>query len=111
MSSYARALELVAELKAAGISATVDPRAALPPCVLVAPPSRTFDLGCGYTATWELWALVPGTGNADAHRALDGLVDLVAKALPVERADLQAYALSADAPPLPAYRLTFSEGI
>lgn len=111
MSSYPRALEIASDLTASGVSATVDPRAATPPCVLIVPPARTFDLGCGYTATWELWALVPGTGNADAHRALDLLVDAVLKVLPLERADLQSYALSADAPPLPAYRLTFSEGV
>lgn len=111
MSSYERALELAAKLTADGITATVDPRSATPPCVLIVPPARTFDLGCGYTATWELWALVSGTANADAHKALDALVDRVANVLPLERADLQAYALSVDAPPLPAYRLTFSEGI
>jgi hypothetical protein len=111
MSSYPRALEIAEKLTANGIRATVDPRGATPPCVLIVPPARTFDLGCGYSATWELWALVPGTANADAHKALDELVDEVAKVLPIERADLQSYALAADAPPLPAYRLTFTEGI
>jgi hypothetical protein len=111
VSSYPRALELADKLRAEGITATVDPRGATPPCVLIVPPARQFDLGCGYTATWELWALVPGTANADAHKALDALVDQVAGVLPLERADLQSYALAADAPPLPAYRLTFSEGI
>ena len=111
MSSYERAVELAAKLTANGVRATVDPRAATPPCVLIVPPARTFDLGCGYTAAWHLWALVPGTPNADAHKALDALVDQVAAVLPLERADLQSYALSADAPPLPAYDCTFSEGI
>jgi len=111
MSSYERAVELVAELTAAGITATADPRSATPPCVLVAPPERTYDLACGYTARWQLWALVPGAGNADAHKALDGLVDDVAAVLPVERATLQSYVLSAEVPPLPAYRIEFEEGI
>jgi hypothetical protein len=111
VSSYERAVELAGKLTADGITATVDPRAATPPCVLIVPPARLYDLACGYTATWELWALVPGVGNADAHKALDDLVDSVAAVLPVEQATLQAYALSADAPPLPAYRLTLTEGI
>ena len=111
MSSYARALELVDKLAADGITATVDSRAATPPCVLVPPPSREYDVACGYTASWELWVLVPGTGNADAHKQLDELVDRVAAVLPVERADLQAYALSVDSPPVPAYRVTFTEGV
>ena len=110
MSSYERAGELVGKLTAAGITATVDPRGATPPCVLVVPPARVYDVACGYTATWELWALVPGTGNADAHVALDDLVDEVATVLPLERADLQSYALSADAPTLPAYRLDIDGG-
>ena len=111
MSSYERAKEIAGKLTAAGIVATVDPRSATPPCVLVPPPERTYDLGCGYTARWNLWALVPGTGNADAHKALDELVDLVAAELPIERASLGSYVLSPDAPALPGYRLELSEGI
>jgi hypothetical protein len=111
VSSYERALELVDKLGAAGINATVDPRGATPPVVLVPPPRREYDLSCGYTATWNAWALVSGTGNADAHRALDELVDKVAEVLPVERAELLSYVLSPDSPPLPAYRLEFSEAL
>jgi hypothetical protein len=111
MTSYGRAVEIAEKLNAEGINATVDPRAATPPCVLVVPPGRLYDLACGYTASWELWALVPGAANADAHKALDALVDQVADVLPLERADLQQYVLSADSPALPAYRLTFTEGI
>jgi hypothetical protein len=111
VSSYERAQELAAALVAAGITATTDPRAATPPCVLIPPPDRVFDLACGYTATWSLWALVPGTGNADAHKALDALVDDVAAVLPVERATLSQYVLSADAPALPGYRLELTEGV
>lgn len=111
MSSYDRALELVAALELAGITATADPRGATPPCVLVVPPDREFDIACGYSARWALWALAPGTANADAHKALDAIVDDVAEVLPLERATLASYALSVDAPPLPAYRLEFTEGI
>jgi hypothetical protein len=111
VSSYERAKELAAKLTAAGIASTVDPRAATPPCVLVPPPERTYDLGCGYTARWNLWVLVPGTGNADAHKALDELVDRVAEELPIERASLGSYVLSADSTPLPAYRIEYEEGI
>jgi hypothetical protein len=111
MSSYERAVELVDKLTAEGITATVDPRSATPPCVLVVPPERTYDVGCGYTARWQLWALVPGTGNADAHKALDDLVDQTVAVLPVERATLQSYVLSPDSPPLPAYRLEFEEAV
>ena len=111
MSSYERAGELVALLTAAGINATADPRSATPPCALVAPPDREFDIACGYTATWAIWVLAPGIGNADAHKQLDATVDEIATVLPLERATLASYVLAVDAPPLPAYRLEFSEGI
>jgi hypothetical protein len=111
VSSYERALEIASKLTAAGIVATVDPRSATPPCVLVVPPERTYDLACGYTARWNLWALVPGTGNADAHKALDALVDQVSNELTIERASLGSYVLSPDAPALPAYRIEYEEGI
>lgn len=111
MSSYARALELADKLNAAGITATVDPRAATPPCVLIPPPERTYDVGCGYTARWQLVAMVPGPANADAHKAVDAMVDAVADVLVVEHAVSIAYLLSPDAPALPAYRIEFSEGV
>lgn len=111
MSSYERAKELAAKLTSAGIVATVDPRSATPPCVLVPPPERTYDLACGYSARWNLWALVPGTANADAHKALDEIADAVAGVLPVERMSLGSYVLSQDAPALPAYRIEYEEGI
>lgn len=111
MSAYQRQLELAAELTAAGITATADPRGATPPCVLVAPPERDYDLACGYTARWQLWALAPGPGNADAAKLLDDIVDQVAKVLPIEHVIVAQYALSPDNPALPAHRLDFTEGI
>jgi hypothetical protein len=111
VSSFDRANEIAAKLTAAGVNATADPRSATPPCVLVVPPERTYDLSCGYTARWNLWALVPGTGNADAHKALDAIADAIANELPVERMTLASYVLAVDAPPLPAYRIEFEEGI
>lgn len=111
MSSYDRATALASLLEDAGITATVDPRAATPPCVLVPPPERVYDVGCGYTARWGLIAMVPGNANADAHKALDAMVDDVAAVLPVERAVLIAYVLSPDSPAVPAYRLELTEGL
>ena len=107
MSSYERALAIVAVLEDAGITATADPRAATPPCVLVPPPTRTYDLGCGYTARWALVAMVPGIANADAHKAVDALADEVAAVLPIERADLIAYSVDSAQQGVPAYRLEF----
>jgi hypothetical protein len=112
VTAYARGLELCAELEVAGIAATIDPRSATPPCVLGVPPNKRWDLGCGYTAEWQWFALVPGPANGDAFKALDALADQVAAVLPnVARADFVSYSLSPDGSPLPAYRITLEEGI
>jgi hypothetical protein len=111
VSSYARSLELVAALEAAGVHATADPRSATPPVVLVTPPDRVFDITCGYTARWNLYALAPGSGNADAHKLLDAMVDDLAELLPLETADPASYVLTPDQPPFAAYRCQFTEGI
>lgn len=108
---YDRGLQLVDKLTSAGITATVDPRSATPPCVLVTPPSKTYDIGCGFTGDWSLIALAPGPGNADAWKALDTLETAVAEVMPVRRSIFTQWTLAADAPPLPAYRIEFTEGV
>lgn len=111
MSSYERSLAIVDALEAAGIRATADPRSATPPVVLVTPPDRTYDIACGYSARWSLFALVPGLGNADAHKAMDAMVDDIAAVIPLETAEPASYILSPDAPALPAYRCQFTEAL
>jgi hypothetical protein len=111
VSSYDAALAVVDKLKAAGVVATADVRSATPPCVLVPPPDRSYDIGCGYTAHWRIFALVPNPLNADAHKTLDTLADDVAAVLPVERMTVASYVLANDAPALPAYRIEFDEGV
>lgn len=109
--SYERSVELAAALTTAGIRATADPRSATPPCVLITPAERTFDLACGYTARWNLYVLAPGIGNADAHKVLSELVDELADVLPLESAEPASYVLSPDAPALPAFRCQFTEAL
>lgn len=111
MGAWDRALELVEKLSADGIAATFDPRNLNLPGVLITPPRREYDLACGFTAAWDLWAIVPGPANGDAFRALDALVDQIAAALPVVRATALPYTPSPDAPPLPAYRVELQEGL
>jgi hypothetical protein len=111
MSSADAAEVLVGKLEAAGLTVTCDPRGATPPCVLVSPPPLTFDLGCGATATWGLWLLAPGPGNLDAWVVLDGMLAAVAEVLPIERSDFLNYSPAPDSPPVPAYRVTYTEGI
>lgn len=109
--SRARADQLVAQLKAADVAATVDPRAVpnLAPCVLVPPPARDLS---GRTVTWTL-AAVSAQANGSLA-AWDDLDDLVANAVLaldglVEAARPANYTHTPGADPLPAYLLTITE--
>lgn len=101
-------LELVATLEGAGLRATVDVRNAVPPCVLVPPPVRRYDLNTGYSVEWRLYALAPGPGTSDAWLALDALLDALDDVLDVERAEPGSYTIpTADgALNVPAYIIT-----
>jgi hypothetical protein len=110
-SSSTAQRSLAAQLTAAGIPATADPRSATPPVVLVPPPRRKNDTNCGYTAVWELIPLVPGPGNADSDVALSTMVDALEDLLPVTDSDPGSYVLSPDNPPFPCYRVHFLGGI
>ena len=111
-ASRTRAGEIITALTAQGIRASTDPAALFPPCILVPPPGRTFDLGCGYTARWELPALAPTPTGADrrAWQDLDDLIEgALAADLPVETAQLVTYNLAGL--DYPAYLLAWSESI
>jgi hypothetical protein len=111
-STLDRANELVAALTAAGVRAGTDPSAAAPPCILVPPPGRTYDTGCGFTARWELIALAPApTGaNRSTWGTLDDLVDKAAQALDdVATAQLVTYSLNGL--DYPAFLLGWTEAI
>jgi hypothetical protein len=110
MTALDHAQTFADKLTAAGVNATIDPRGATPPCVLIAPPVAVFDVGCGATGQWSLFALASGPANADAWRALDGMLAVASGLFPLERSEFVAYSLSPDNPPLPAYRMIFTEG-
>jgi hypothetical protein len=109
MGTLDRAATMVADLTAQGVQAVTDPAAAVPPCVLVPPPVRRYDIGCGYTIVWTLWALAPGAGDAETWAALDDLVDQVADLLPIDQARPARYQVSPDAQAVPAYAITYEE--
>lgn len=111
MSTLDAATAMAEKLTANGINATVDPRGATAPCVLILPPALTYDLGCGATAVWSLICLAPGPANSDAWAALDELRSSVVSVLPVYRSQFISYSLSLDAPLIPAYLLTYSESL
>lgn len=111
MSSAEAAADICEKLQAAGVRATTDPQALSPPCVLVPPPARTYDLNCGYTATWRVIALAPAPtgGDRTTWALLDQLVDTIAGAFAVATADPGAYVLGPTS--FPSYTVTFTEAL
>src|SRR5215467_4739689 len=110
VSAYAAALaeKIAAELPD-DATATADPRAATPPCVLIQHIAATRAM-CGLTVEWEVVALAPGPFNLDAWEALDALAPAVLAATDAEGYRVVAYRLALDNPPLPAYLFTFTGG-
>jgi hypothetical protein len=110
-NTFVRAQLLVAALTDVGVRASLDPSALTPPAVLVVPPTRVYDLGCGFSATWNLVAIAPGAQGADrtTWTALDDLVDAVAAAVTLERAELMSYTINGQT--MPAYICTFTEAL
>lgn len=111
MNAYDRAAEIVGALEAAGVRATVDPSAVHAPCVLVPPPSRTYDQPCGYAARWELVAIAPAALGADRSTwlELDRLVNAVASVADVTGAELASYQLGSQT--FPAYLVAVDDTI
>lgn len=110
----ARAVELVAQLKAAGVKATHDPGdvAGMGAGVLVAPPELVFDLPEGATATWSLYALAGSTAaGLQTWQLLDDLVEQVAEQLPLATARPTSWAPAAGVDPMPAYVITYTESV
>jgi hypothetical protein len=112
MTPHERALEMAALIQDAGVRATTDPRKVVAPAVLITPPSVVFDLSCGGTATWTLYAISssPG-GDADAWRQIDKMLGVVLYVLQPERAEPAGWAPDPDAATMPAYRLTLTEAV
>jgi hypothetical protein len=113
VDTYGRGVALADMInQAAGNPVAVcDPRSATPPCVLIVPPGGVLDGYCSATAEWNVFAIAPGPANADSWKELDTLLSYCQAALPVERWAYVAYSLSPDNPLMPAYRITFSQGV
>jgi len=109
MTALTTAKEMAALLAEAGIRAVVDPAKAGPPCVLITPPARAYDLPDGYTATWVLYALASPPGDEHAWSDLDRIADAVASVLPVRSVQPTWYIVPSAPESLPAYQLTLIE--
>jgi hypothetical protein len=111
MTSLERAQELIQELEAVGIRATTDPAVMAPPGVLFSPPNLAWDVGCGFTAHWQLVAMAPAALTADrtSWQTLDELVAAVAGVLDLTDGTLISYVLNGTT--YPAYLLTLNEAL
>lgn len=103
MNDLEQATAWAEELAALGVDAYTDPRAATPPCVLIVPPSQTFDTDCSALCQWRVYSLAPGPGNVDAWGALAAVQPFIVDVLPVVTRLYVAVSVSPDAPPFPAF--------
>jgi hypothetical protein len=67
--------ELVEAIRAAGISASTDPRDAVPPCALVMARAITPRTSCRVTVETEILLIAPGPGDGDAIEWLGDALD------------------------------------
>lgn len=109
--SLALARELAASFTAEGVRTVVDPRNVVTPCVLITPPVRTYDVMCGYTATWQAYVLAGGGGAEASWQELDELTDQLAALTDVETVTPTAWRKSEGDPPIAAYLVTFTSTI
>ena len=102
---------IVDKLTAAGIAACADMRDLNPPAVLVSAPVIDWDRLTGYTATWQLYAVVPNAGRLAALDTLGTLIEQVRAVWPVEHGDPVDLPSLDTADPLPAYRLPLQQRV
>jgi hypothetical protein len=111
MSGIIDEVERIAgELNAAGIRATIDPRAVNPPCVLLVPPAVVLDLNCGGTAEFTALVIVPSPANSQAWRLADRIAADASAVIPVERIEPSSYAVD-DTGALPALSLSWQGAV
>lgn len=104
---------IVDHLVESGVRATDDPRDINPPCVHVRPPEIEFAFNAGgYTASWELWCVVPDTGRHQALKTVSELIEKTQAALGWKAVSGRpSDALLLDGASAPMYILTFNERI
>lgn len=110
-AAYDRAEQIIKELHGLGVRASADVYAVNPPCVLIVPPDRRYDLSCGFTARWTFVALAPGALGQDRStwQQLDTMADAVGEVADVTDTQLVAYTLQGKT--YPTYLITAEEAV
>lgn len=107
----ARAVELAQLLTDAGLRTTLDHRTLNPPCVWIGAPTLVVESFCSYGADWPIYAVAQNAGDLESLEILAPMIDAIGEVLPIERAEPTTLATANGGDPLPAYRLTYREGI
>lgn len=109
---YTAAAEMVLRLGAVGVRATTDPRKLVAPGILITPPRIVFDVNCGGTATWTLYAVASAPkGDAMAWQQIDQMLGAALDVLQPDSAEPAAWAPDQESPAMPAYRLTLTAAV
>lgn len=100
----------VAQLEAAGVRATMDPRNLNPPAVLIRPPTLHYRFGRGCVgADWTARLYLPDAGTADALRLAMEQLELIQDALGyVAASAVPGDFTLLDGATVPGYALTWS---
>lgn len=109
MNDIDTAAAYVAKIEAIGGIATVDPRSAVPPCVLIGHTGAAVSSSCAELVDFYAALLLPGTWNADAWTLGARLCPTVWATVPAARRVYVLYRLALDSPPIPAYLFTWQE--
>lgn len=107
----AAADEVVGSLTDLGIRATLDPRDANPPCVVVREAEITPGLLDGWRVTWQLDLIAGDAGSGPTSTTLSDLFSKVTDALPIDSATRVDLLLPGAPDPTPAYRLLLSSSV
>jgi hypothetical protein len=102
----AKADDMLAALKAAGIQATMDPRKVNPPCALIVPPDLERVVAQGVYAAWTVHLIAPGAPDMDAAKWLLNNVEAAFEAVGGYTAEFGNLTLHPDSDPLPSYTIT-----
>lgn len=110
-SDYEVALDYAAKLEAEGVAATVDPRSATPPCVLLGTTGEDPGGYCAANTDFYAALLLPGVWNADAWKLAAQLRPAIRAVIPWAHGAYVMYRLALDAPPIPCWIYTWTEGV
>jgi hypothetical protein len=108
---HAAAAEVVTAFVDAGIRATLDPRDANPPCVIVREQTITPARLDGWEVVWQLDLIAGDPGLSAVSRGLSDLFADVTEVIPIDSATRVDLLLPGSPDPTPAYRVLVTTSV